>query len=131
MHIDRIASAWAIRRFIDPDARFKFVPGRGYRPEPGELRFDMFEAEFTHQGDLCTFEVLLRRFHLQDAALHAIAQIVHDIDVKDGKYSRQDAPGIERIVTGVTLAKRDDEARLALGSEIFDGLYESFQRKKA
>jgi hypothetical protein len=55
VHIDRIASAWLIRRFVDPGARFKFVPSKGYRPEPGELRFDMFDAEFTHQGDLCTF----------------------------------------------------------------------------
>src|SRR5262249_46569103 len=54
IHVDRMASAWLIRRFIDKDARFKFVPGKGYRPEPGELRFDMFEAEFTHEGDRCT-----------------------------------------------------------------------------
>ena len=59
VHVDRIASAWLIRRFIDPEARFKFVPGKGYEPEPGEIRFDMFEAEFTHEGDRCTFEVLL------------------------------------------------------------------------
>ena len=59
VHVDRIASAWLIRRFIDPEARFKFVPAKGYAPQPGELRFDMFEAEFTHEGDRCTFEVLL------------------------------------------------------------------------
>jgi hypothetical protein len=130
VHIDRIASAWLIRRFIDPEARFKFVSGRGYHPEPDELRFDMFEAEFTHQGDCCTFEVLLQRFCLEDMALRSIAQAVHDIDVKDGKYSRQDAPGIERVVTGITLSKESDEARLALGSEVFDGLYEHFRRKR-
>ncbi|MDC0685371.1 chromate resistance protein [Sorangium sp. wiwo2] len=59
IHVDRIASAWIIRRFLDPEACFKFVSGKGYSPEPGELRFDMFEAEFTHEGDRCTFEVLL------------------------------------------------------------------------
>src|SRR5262249_10462803 len=59
IHIDRMASAWLIRRFIDPEAKFKFVPARGYQPEKGEIRFDMFEADFTHQGDRCTFEVLL------------------------------------------------------------------------
>src|SRR6516164_2804008 len=64
VHVDRIACAWLIRRFIDPNARFKFVPGKGYRPEPGELRFDMFDAEFTHVGDLCTFEVLLDRIEV-------------------------------------------------------------------
>jgi hypothetical protein len=59
IHVDRLASAWLIRRFIDKDAQFKFVAGKGYRPEPGEVRFDMFDAEFTHEGDLCTFEVLI------------------------------------------------------------------------
>ena len=59
VHVDRIASAWLIRRFVDPEPRFKFVPAKGYVPEPSELRFDMFEAEFTHEGDRCTFEVLL------------------------------------------------------------------------
>src|SRR5262249_30288366 len=78
IHVDRIASAWLIRRFIDPKARFKFVPGKGYKPESGELRFDMFEAEFTHEGDLCTFEVLIAKTALEDRALRAIAEIVHD-----------------------------------------------------
>ena len=69
VHVDRIASAWLIRRFIDPEARFKFIRGQAYSPEPGELRFDMFEAEFTHEGEQCTFEVLRRRFGLEDRAL--------------------------------------------------------------
>ena len=79
VHIDRIASAWLIRRFVDPAARFKFVPARGYGSEPDELRFDMFDAEFTHDGDLCTFEVLLRDFDLADPALRALGEIVHDV----------------------------------------------------
>src|SRR5262245_19715119 len=88
--IDRIASACLIRRFIDPEARFKFVSGEGYRPKEGELRFDMFEAEFTHEGDKCTFEVLLDRCGLKDAALRAIAEIIHDIDLKDGKFRSEE-----------------------------------------
>ena len=71
VHVDRIASAWLIRRFIDPEASFKFVPSKGYPPQPGELRFDMFEAEFTHEGDRCTFEVLLERARLDDSALRS------------------------------------------------------------
>ena len=67
--VDRIACAWLIRRFIDPDAQFKFVPGKGYRPRTGELRFDMFEGEFTHEGDLCSFEVLVKQFFPADQAL--------------------------------------------------------------
>ena len=121
--VDRMASAWLIRKFIDPAARFKFVPAKGYRPEKGELRFDMFEAEFTHEGDLCTFEVLVRRFGLGDPALRAIAEIVHDIDVKDAKYGREEAPGIGQLVAGIAAAHPDDEARLARGAALFDDLY--------
>src|SRR5882724_7060463 len=84
VQIDRIASAWLIRRFIDKDALFKFVPSSGYLPEPGELRFDMFEGEFTHRGDRCTFEVLLGELKTlsgaEDPALVAIGEIIHDID---------------------------------------------------
>jgi hypothetical protein len=121
--VDRMASAWLIRKFIDPEARFKFVPAKGYRPEKGELRFDMFEAEFTHEGELCTFEVLVRRFGLDDPSLHAIAEIVHDVDVKDAKYGREEAPGIGQLVAGIAAAHPDDEARLARGAALFDDLY--------
>src|SRR5262249_38390026 len=72
VHVDRIASAWLIRRFIDPNARFKFVAAKGYQPAPEELRFDMFDAEFTHVGDLCTFEVLIDRLSIGDNALRRI-----------------------------------------------------------
>ncbi len=115
--------AWLIRKLIDPEARFKFVPAKGYQPEKGELRFDMFEAEFTHEGELCTFEVLVQRFGLKDPALRAIAEIVHDIDVKDAKYGREEAPGIGQLVAGIAAAHADDEARLARGAALFDDLY--------
>src|SRR5438067_282078 len=72
IHVDRMASAWLIRRFVDPQARFKFVTAREYRQQPGELRFDMFDGEFTHQGELCSFEVLLASFEIADAPLQAI-----------------------------------------------------------
>jgi len=131
IHVDRMASAWLIRRFIDKDARFKFVPGKGYRPEAGELRFDMFEAEFTHEGDRCTFEVLLQRFALSEPALRQIAEIVHDIDLKDGKFGREDALGVDRLIAGVAMANPEDEKRLAEGSAVFNNLYEYFKRKRA
>jgi hypothetical protein len=67
--VDRIASAGLIRRFIDPNGRFKFVAAEGYRADPDELRLDMFDAEFTHEGDLCTFEVLIERTNVSDSAL--------------------------------------------------------------
>ncbi len=131
IYVDRMASAWLIRRFIDKDARFKFVPGKGYRPEPGELRFDMFEAEYTHEGDRCTFEVLLQRFGLTESALKQIAEIVHDIDLKDGKFGREDALGLERLIAGIAMTNPEDEKRLAEGTAVFNSLYEYFKRKRA
>src|SRR4029453_2368770 len=97
VHVDRIASAWLIRRFIDPEAAFRFV--RGHEPaQPGELRFDMFEAEFTHEGERCTFEVLLRRFALADPALARIGEIVHDIDLKDGRFNHLETVGLDHLI---------------------------------
>ena len=131
IHVDRIASAWLIRRFIDPEARFKFVGGHSYAPEPGEVRFDMFEAEYTHEGDRCTFEVLIQRCGLKDAALTAIAEIVHDIDLKDAKYGREEASGIARVIAGIAMATADDNQRIARGTETFDSLYAYFRQTRA
>ncbi len=130
IYVDRMASAWFIRRFIDSGARFKFVPAKGYNPLSGELRFDMFEAEFTHEGDRCTLEVLIERTGLNDPALSPIAEIVHDIDLKDSKYSRQETAGIDRLIAGIAMANKDDETRLARGAAVFDDLYEYFKRKR-
>jgi hypothetical protein len=124
--VDRIASAWLIRRFIDPDARFRFVTPETYRPMPGELRFDMFEGEFTHEGDRCTFETLLYRFGLEnDAALATIAEVVHDIDMKDAKYDRPDTPGVESLLTGIARSTPNDNERVEHGSALFAALYAS------
>ena len=131
IHVDRMASAWLVRRFIDPTARFKFVPAKGYKPLADELRFDMFEAEFTHEGDRCTFEVLIERAGLNDLALGPIAEIVHDIDLKDSKFARQESLGIERLIAGIAMAHKDDENRLARGAAVFDDLYEYFKRKSS
>jgi hypothetical protein len=130
IYVDRIASAWLIRRFIDPEARFKFVPAKGYEPEPGELRFDMYEGEYTHQGDRCTFEVLFSRAGLDDAALATIGEIVHDIDLKDGKFGREEASGIARVMDGIAAANKADERRLERGAAVLDDLYEVFRAKR-
>ncbi|MFZ2144976.1 MAG: chromate resistance protein ChrB domain-containing protein [Xanthobacteraceae bacterium] len=127
---DRIASAWLIRRFIDPEARFKFVSGKGYRPQEGELRFDMFEAEFTHEGDKCTFEVLLERAGLKDSALRAIAEIIHDIDLKDDKFGRTEVAGIRTLIDGIRVSTNDDARRIERGAESFNDLYEFFKKKR-
>jgi hypothetical protein len=130
VHVDRIASAWLVRRFIDPEASFKFVPSKGYVPEPGEVRFDMFEAEFTHVGDRCTFEVLLERARLDDLALQAIGEIVHDIDLRDAKFGREETPGIAGLIAGIVLAHPGDEQRLMRGAAVLDDLYHYLRKKK-
>ena len=130
IHVDRMASAWLIRRFIDPAARFRFVDPRSHRPEPGELRFDMFEAEYTHEGDLCTFEVLLSRFGLGGVALLALGEMVHDVDLKDSKFARPETPGFERVIAGIALGHAQDEDRLARASALLDDLHSAFERQK-
>jgi hypothetical protein len=130
VHVDRMACAWLIRRFIDPGARFKFVGGQSYQPGRDELRFDMFEAEFTHDGDRCTFEVLLDRIGLDDAALRHIAEIVHDIDIKDSKFDRPEAAGIAQVIAGIAMAHDDDGERLARSAVVFEDLLTYFRRKR-
>jgi hypothetical protein len=130
VYVDRIACAWLVRRFIDPTATIRFVPGKGYEPKEGELRFDMFEGEFTHEGDRCSFEVLLTRAGLSDPALQAIAEIVHDIDLKDGKFGREETTGIAHLITGVASANAEDENRIAQGALVFDNLYQYFRSKR-
>ena len=131
VHVDRIGSAWLIRRFIDPEATFKFVHAKGYRPQPGELRFDMFEAEFTHEGDRCTYEVLLLRAGLKDAALAAIGEIVHDIDLKDAKFAREEAPGIAHLIDGLAASGIQDAQKLERGGALFDDLYAYFRGRRS
>ena len=124
--VDRIASSWLIRRFIDPEARFKFVEPEGYVPEEGELRFDMFEGEFTHEGEHCTFETLVRRFRLIDPALRAISEIVHDIDLKEERFCRAEIAGVASMIHGITATSEDDETRVRRGGEMLDSLYAHF-----
>ena len=127
VRVDRTACAWLVRRFIDPQARFKFVEPTGYRPSEGELRFDMFDGEFTHEGERCTFETLLGRFGLgEDAGLTAIAEIVHDLDLKETRYGRAEAAGVASILAGIARAHEDDAERIAGGAPVFDYLYGHF-----
>ncbi len=129
VHVDRVASAWLVRRFIDSNAQFKFVREQSYKPQAGEVRFDMFEAEFTHEGDRCTFEVLLMRANITDPALTAIGEIVHDIDLKDAKFGREETSGIAHLMTGLAGGYPDDMARINRGAALFDDLYEYFCAK--
>ncbi len=130
IYVDRIACGWLIRRFIDPDSQFKFVSEEGYQPQAGELRFDMFQGEFTHIGDACSFEVLISTFSLDSKPMRAMAEIIHDIDLKDKKYSRPEASGIETIFSGIKASSHSDQERLERGSALLDELYASFTEHK-
>jgi hypothetical protein len=125
--VDRIASAWLIRRFIDPAAQFMFVDPEEYTHKDTEIRFDMFDGEFTHEGDLCTLEVLLTKSGHNDPALQAVAEVVHDIDLKDGKYQRPEAAGISPLIEGIALRQADDMRRLEEGATLFESLYARFR----
>ncbi len=119
--VDRVASAWLIRNLIDPKARFVFFSEPG--AQPGAVRFDMFEGEFTHVGDDCTFETLVKRFALRDRRLRAIAQLVHDADLEDGKFGRPEGKALDLIFKGWARKEMADDEILKRGFELFDALY--------
>lgn len=125
--VDRIASAWLVRRFVDASARFRFVDPEGAAGREGELRFDMAGGDFTHEGDRCTFETLLARTGRTDPALASVAEVVHDIDLKDGKYGRPETAGVRQIIEGIVAGHAGDEDRLERGFALFDDLYASFR----
>ena len=130
LHIDRLASAWLIKQFIDKRPRFYFVSD-GETVE-GALAFDMFGAEFTHQGEDCTFETMLKQFGLTESrGLREIAEIVHDIDLKDDKFHRLEAAGFNAIIDGLSQVLRDDRKLLQQAGILFDGLYELLSKQAA
>lgn len=131
VHVDRIACAWLIQRFIDPQARFRFVDSRTHAPEPGELRFDMADAEFTHEADRCSFETLLLRASLiDDPALQAIGEIIHELDIADGKFTRPETAGLGAMLSGVCASTDDDLQRIALASDALNQFHAFFSNRK-
>jgi len=124
--IDRVASAWLIRRFIDSKAKFVFAKGPGSIPRA--LPFDFAEGEFSHHGENCTFETLLLRFRLMDQALRKIGEMVHDADLEDEKFHRIECIGIDRVLKGWAKQGLSDEELLTNGARCFDGLYAALQR---
>lgn len=125
--VDRMASAWLIRRFIDPAATFEFMAPDAAPPGTGAIRFDTFEGEFTHDGNRCTFEVLVEASGLaDDPGLTALAAIVHDLDLRDDKYQRPETAGIGALIEGIVARFADDRRRLAESAPLFDTLYASF-----
>jgi hypothetical protein len=129
--VDRISSAWFVRRFIDPKARFRFIDPKNEEVRAGELGFDLVGGEFTHEGDRCTLETIVRRTEVEDPALRPIVQIVHDIDLKDAKFGRPETAGVSQLLAGLFAATSEDERRLERGFALFDDLYTSFRKSKA
>jgi len=129
IHVDRIACAWLIKRFIDPKGKLKFITGKSYTPGPAEFRYDMRDGEFTHEGDNCSFETLLARARIRDPALQAIGEVIHDIDLNDDKFGHTETPGIAHVISGICQTQGTDEARGARGNELFDHIYEQFRRR--
>jgi hypothetical protein len=125
--IDRIASAWLIRRFIDADARFGFADDPAALP-PKAVPFDMFGVELTHRGDRCTFETLRHKFAVEDPVVERLAAIVHDLDLKDGRFGAPEAAAVGALVDGLQRLYEDDDALLAEGSIAFEALYRGLQQ---
>ena len=126
VHVDRTASAWLIRRFIDPEAEFLFVGDPDEVPADATA-FDMRGAELSHKGGDCTFETLLRRYELDDAALWAIAPIVHEADLEDERFDAPETRGLDVLLRGLSMI-RSDEEMLELAGARYDGLYEHERR---
>jgi hypothetical protein len=126
-HIDRIASAWLVKRFCDPDAVFEFADAADAARKG--VPFDVLGAEFGHHGEDCTFETLVKRFGLKDRRVKLIAEIVHEADLHDGKYSRNEAIGVDLSIRALAEATADDHDLLTHGMAIFDGLYSVLKQK--
>jgi hypothetical protein len=121
-----MASAWLIRRFIDKDAVFQFIDERERNGLGKEaVVFDVREGDFTHQGDLCTFEVLMQTFGVKDKAVKKIAELVHDLDIKDGKYDNPETSGVEEILSGIRKTAKNDDETIEKGMAVFEMLYAS------
>jgi hypothetical protein len=131
LFVDRIACIWLIKRFVDRAAKIKLVREARYASQPGEVRFDMFDGEFTHQGDRCSFEVMIRRLQLQDHALDDMAEVVHDIDMKDAKFKRGETEGFRALLAGLVASRADDAQRMDEGGRLCEHLYAYFQRGRS
>lgn len=128
IHIDRLCSAWLIHGFIDPAAKFVFAPES--RLPKNAIPFDTLGVEFSHHGEDCTFETLLKAFRIKDKALESLAQIVHDIDMKDRKFGRPEAAGLDLVVRSLSDSLPDDHKVLEAGTTILDALYERLSSRK-
>jgi hypothetical protein len=124
--IDRVGSAWLIRKFIDPNAKFIFNSKASAQPKA--VSFDMLDAEFSHHGEDCTFETLTKLFAIRDKAVLKIGEMVHDADLDDARFQRVEAIGIDRVLKGCAKAGMSDRDLLRNGFTMFEALYRHLQR---
>jgi len=124
-HVDRLASAWLIRRFIDPFAVIRYA----VQPEPDEFTFDMESAHFGHSGNLCTFETMRLAFGLDAPGLRSLAELVHEIDLRDGLYALPETAGVDAVLTGWLAGNLTDAELETCGIALFEGLYASLLKR--
>jgi hypothetical protein len=122
-HVDRLACAWLIRRFINPHASIRYAP----TPASNETAFDMSEGAFSHHGPLCTFETMVQAFGLQEPGLQILGELVHEIDLRDGRFLHPETAGVEAILNGWLLAGLSDEELEVRGTALFEGIYLAYQ----
>lgn len=128
LFVDRLAAIWLIKRFIDKRPRFFFVADG--ETLDGAIHFDMYGAEFSHRGEDCTFETMIKEFGFaHDPGLQGVAEVVHDIDLKDNKFSRTEAAGVQAVLQGLSEMLNDDHKLIQLTAPLFDGLYKLFSDK--
>lgn len=125
-HIDRVACAWLIRRFVDVEAEFAFVEDRSALPSQA-IAFDIPGVELSHHGPDCTFETMLRHYRLDDPMLWDVARIVHEADLADSRFDAPEAPGLDAVTRGLSFIL-DDPDLVRIGAVVFDGLYEYRRR---
>lgn len=123
VYVDRIATAWLVRRFVDPQARFRFTATSQRRRRTSEITFDVAGGDVTHEGERCTFQVLLDRLGLKDAALRTIGEIVADLDFKESRHGHPETAGIGRLLSGLVTRHARDRDRIEKGAELFDALH--------
>lgn len=129
VYVDRIACAWLVRRYVDPDARFKFVDSNRSSPGQDEIRFDMAEAEYTHVMEKCSFEVMVERFGLTDPALIQVTRIIHDIDLKETAFGLPETAGVQALLDGITVSTDNDLERIDRASAVLDSLLAFFKNR--
>ena len=127
--IDRCASAWLIKKFIDPKATFQFV---AQKPRRGTaVTYDMLEADFTHEGDSCTFETLCRQFAINDPIVRQIAEMVHDADLEDDKFDQKEAVGIDLMLKGLAQMGKSSDEILSAGIAAIEALFRALKSRQS